>query len=208
MATGVRIIRKLLCSSVATSFLTGFPIGESEKKIFLTFDDGPVPSHTANLLELLDEFNAKATFFVVGQQLEKNYMLGEKIVAAGHLLANHTHSHPPSSIISEEEIYQCQEIIDSLQKDKRKYFRAPRGEIALPLLSFLMKSEFIPALWDVDSKDSHGFTASEIFTFLKDIRNRSVVLFHDDNALCLNALKFLFPYWQEAGFSFETLISN
>ncbi|MEP6956732.1 MAG: polysaccharide deacetylase family protein [Chthoniobacterales bacterium] len=122
---------------VATSFAT------KEREVWLTLDDGPWPAHTGQLLDILEHYEARATFFLIGANAEKHPHLVTEILARGHALANHTHTHPvatfwcagPGRIA--REIDRCAETLRSLPERPAQFFRAPVG----------MKNPFVhPAL--------------------------------------------------------------
>jgi peptidoglycan-N-acetylglucosamine deacetylase len=104
-----------------------------QKEVWLTIDDGPSPAHTIALLDLLDRFEARATFFLIGEHAEKNPHLVTEILARGHQIANHTYSHPsgtfwmagPKRIAAEIDL--CAELLRSGQDRPAHFFRAPVG---------------------------------------------------------------------------------
>lgn len=103
------------------------------KEIWLTIDDGPSPAHTIVLLDLLDRFDARATFFLIGERAEKNPHLVTEILARGHQIANHTYSHPsgtfwmagPGRIAAEIDL--CAELLRTGPDRLGQFFRAPVG---------------------------------------------------------------------------------
>ena len=105
----------------------------SEPEVWLTIDDGPSPVHTAALLDLLDRFQARATFFVIGKNAEQYPHLITEILTRGHEIANHTYSHPSSSFWMggprriAGEIDRCAELLRSAPERPAHFFRAPAG---------------------------------------------------------------------------------
>lgn len=101
----------------------------TEKIIAFTFDDGPHPVYTPQLLELFREVSGKATFFMVGREIEHNRSIAEAVHSEGHEIGNHTYSHPalPSITIQEaaEELRKTDEIITSITQQKVQSFRPP-----------------------------------------------------------------------------------
>jgi peptidoglycan/xylan/chitin deacetylase (PgdA/CDA1 family) len=103
------------------------------KEVWLTIDDGPSPAHTVALLDILDRFDARATFFLIGERAEKNPHLVTEILARGHQIANHTYSHPsatfwfagPGRIAAEIDL--CGELLRTGQDRPAHFFRAPVG---------------------------------------------------------------------------------
>jgi peptidoglycan/xylan/chitin deacetylase (PgdA/CDA1 family) len=112
---------------VMRSFATG------ELEVWLTIDDGPSPAHTVAMLDLLDRFQARATFFVIGHRAEKYPQLVTEILARGHEIANHTYSHPSGSFWFAGpgriglEIDLCAELLHASPDRPARYFRAPAG---------------------------------------------------------------------------------
>ena len=105
----------------------------SEREIWLTIDDGPSPFHTMQVLDLLDRFQARATFFVIGKHAEQYPHLVTEILARGHEIANHTYSHPSGSFWSSgprriaTEIDRCAELLRAGPERPALFFRAPAG---------------------------------------------------------------------------------
>lgn len=105
----------------------------SEPEIWLTIDDGPSPIHTVALLDVLDRFQARATFFLIGQHAEKYPHLVTEILARGHEIANHTYTHPsgsfwfamPGRIAAEIDL--CMEWLRTAPDRRARFFRAPVG---------------------------------------------------------------------------------
>jgi len=105
----------------------------SEPEIWLTIDDGPSPAHTVALLEVLDRFQARATFFLIGKHAEQYPHLVTEILARGHEIANHTHTHPsgtlwiPGPRRVAAEIDRCAELLRTAPDRPAHFFRAPAG---------------------------------------------------------------------------------
>src|SRR2546423_1682238 len=105
----------------------------TEPEIWLTIDDGPSPAHTIALLELLDRFQARATFFLIGKNAEQYPHLVTEILARGHEIANHTYTHPSGSFWiagpgrTATEIDRCAELLRTAPDRASRFFRAPAG---------------------------------------------------------------------------------
>ncbi|CAN5693471.1 polysaccharide deacetylase family protein [soil metagenome] len=105
----------------------------AEREVWLTIDDGPSPEHTPRMLEVLKQFEARATFFVIGASAEKYPHLLTEILAHGHALANHTYTHPSRTFwcatqqTIREEIDRCAEFLRSTPERPAQFFRAPAG---------------------------------------------------------------------------------
>src|SRR5205814_9355683 len=105
----------------------------TQPEVWITIDDGPSPDHTAKILDLLERFNARATFFVVGTRAEEYPHLVTEILSRGHEIANHTYTHPsgmfwaacPARIAAEIDL--CAELLSSAQDRTSRYFRRSSG---------------------------------------------------------------------------------
>ena len=178
-----------------------------ENKIYLTFDDGPIPVVTPNVLDILKEENVKATFFCVGENVVKNNDIYERILNEGHALGNHTHNHlngwKTHGNQYAKNVLKCAEVIDS------KLFRPPYGRAKKSQVT-LLSSQFKIIMWDVLSGDYDKSTSPE--QCLKNVntyvRNGSVVVFHDSVKAQVNveyALPRFIKFAKEKGFEFGVL---
>lgn len=201
-----RITRKVLCSG--SGMFPVLPACKSNKTIYLTFDDGPEPEVTSKILDVLNEHNIKATFFVIGNKAEKNPDLLKRMSAEGHAIGNHTFSHKILPAITRPERFyefeECHKVIAPFQNYKVKLFRPPQGLVSFKDSLYLLKNGYKIMLWTVDSNDY--IKDKSITARLHNmVTNNSIVLFHDDNDYCIAALKATIPYWLENGFVFATL---
>ena len=184
---------------------------ESEDEIFLTFDDGPNPDATPWVLELLKEYEAKATFFCVGQNLVKYPDVAHKTVEEGHLLANHTFNHLKgwATRMNEyrENISLCSEELKKLQQPD-SLFRPPYGRITKKQIAQL-KDDYRIVMWshlswDFDSK----VNIKRAIKRLKVANPGSIIVFHDSQKSFNNLKKVLPPllsHWSSLNFKFNTL---
>jgi peptidoglycan/xylan/chitin deacetylase (PgdA/CDA1 family) len=112
---------------VYTSFAT------TEREVWITIDDGPTTAHTVQFLDILKQFNARATFFVIGEKAEQHPHLITEILAHGHTLANHTHTHPSQMFWCKllptitREIDGCAATLRTITERPAQFFRAPVG---------------------------------------------------------------------------------
>lgn len=197
---------KLLPNSL---FLTN---GKRESKsLYLTFDDGPVQGVTEELLDLLEKNQVKATFFIIGQRAKNDPDLIKKIHTRGHKIANHTYTHPAFHKISLpekiNEIISTNTLIKELTNEDCKIFRAPQGRWDLKLLIHLFRLKITAVHWSRDSRDFLKEQPEKIVKrFIDDpVKNGDIILFHDDDSRCIEALKTLIPHWQSQGFSLNAL---
>jgi peptidoglycan/xylan/chitin deacetylase (PgdA/CDA1 family) len=158
----------------------------SETEIWLTIDDGPSPAHTIALLELLDRFQARATFFLIGQNAEQYPHLVTEILARGHAIANHTYTHPsgsfwiagPKRIAAE--IDRCAELLRTAPDRPARFFRAPAGLKNLFVHPELDRRGLALVGWTVRGLDTvrrdPGKVADRI---LRSLRPGAIVLLHE-----------------------------
>lgn len=190
-----------------------FLIQKSKKEpaIYLTFDDGPVPGITDPLLDLLAKYQAKATFFILGKCGVNESALMNRIVAEGHTLANHSYNHKFFTRLSaqqqKEEIVSTNQVIESHLKKRCRWFRAPQGRWDFKLYRQLLSQKMTGVHWSRDSLDFKNESVDVLVDRFKQqpIENGDIVLFHDDNKLCIDALEQLIPYWQSQGIQLKAL---
>ena len=160
-------------------------VNTSEKIVSLTFDDGPTPNGTNDILKVLDEKNVKATFFVIGAELEQNMSEGRKIVAAGHELGNHSYSHTRMILVTpgfvQQEVEKTDQLIREAGYSGEITFRPPYGKKLLALPYYLSKTGRKTITWDVEP-DSNPETARDANKIIENTRSRvrpgSIILLH------------------------------
>lgn len=153
------------------------PKGKS-KNVYLTFDDGPIPEMTPWILDLLDTYHIKATFFCVGENVRKHPELYAMIRERGHRVGNHTHNHIQGiQYWSKNYIRNIAEAAKYIDSD---LFRPPHGHMRFPQVLRLSKI-FRIIMWDVVTRDySPHMTANGVFNNVKRYtRNGSIIVFHD-----------------------------
>jgi peptidoglycan/xylan/chitin deacetylase (PgdA/CDA1 family) len=160
-------------------------VNTSEKVVALTFDDGPTPSGTSEILKVLDEMHVKATFFVIGAELEQNMSEGRKIVAAGHELGNHSYSHARMILVTpnfvQQEVEKTDRLIREVGYTGEINFRPPFGKKLFALPYYLSKTGRRTITWDVeaDSKPEIARDAKKIIDVaLPQVRPGSIILLH------------------------------
>jgi len=182
-----------------------------DKAIYLTFDDGPVPGVTDELLALLKKHDAKATFFLLGKCAKEQSELLSNIFEDGHTVANHSFSHANFTRLSKEqqetEILKTNEIIENSTNFPCKLFRAPQGRWNIQLLRVLMRKKMKAVHWNRDSMDFKKESPEKLvkrFT-TQPVKAGDIILFHDDDNRCIKALESLVPLWQSQGFKLKAL---
>lgn len=185
--------------------------GRAGRALYLTFDDGPHPEHTPALLDLLAEHGAKASFFVIGSHAEAHPALVRRIVDEGHLLGNHSHSHPQFDRISlAEQVAEAERtdrVLAAFDGRGRHLFRPPRGHMSARMFWHFVRRRVPLALWSYDSLD---YARPEVDALVAMAgrhppRAGDLILMHDDHPLSLQWLKAMLPAWKSQGFAFEAL---
>ncbi len=194
--------------------------GSREKKIIaLTFDDGPHPKETLQVLDVLKKYDVKATFFIAGKHANWYSAPLLRVSKEGHEIGNHTFSHPDISKLSssqiEDEIIKCEDTLVKLIGKKPTLFRPPFGSYNEKTLSEIaQKLGYKIILWNtVDAKDWKNPGAGKIAdTIINNVKNGDIILLHDYGTNnTVEALDILIPTMQKKGFKFVTvseLINN
>ncbi len=180
---------------------------KNQKVVALTFDDGPNPATTNQALDTLSKYGIKATFFVLGKNISGNEEILKRMKADGHVIGNHSWSHPVLSKLSLDEAKkQITDTEDALTKvlgSSSKLMRPPYGAITDDIRNSLDLS-FI--MWDVDSLDWKSKNEASILTEIqRQVRNGSIILMHDIHAETVNALPKIIDYLKEQGYHFVTV---
>ncbi len=185
----------------------------SDKRIALTFDDGPHFKYTEEILDILDEFDIPATFFVVGQLAEQYPDLVLRELEEGHEIASHTWSHPHIRELSAEgleaELKATEKYLFELAGYKTKLFRPPEGKFGNIVLRVAGEHDYKIILWTVDTRDWAHTPPSEIVTnVLETTRPGSIILCHDcvgGKSPTPEALREFIPKLKENGYEFVTV---
>ena len=179
----------------------------AQNNIWLTFDDGPHQESTPFILNVLKEEQVKATFFLVGEQMEKHPELLTQIISEGHIVANHSYSHKNGWLSNNStyfnDIEKCQKLIP-----ENKLFRPPYGKIS-PLQISHLKKNYKIILWDVLSWDFSLYNTPKKVkeSVLKNTVSGSIIVFHNNKKSFKNLqpiLKETIQELKQKGFSFST----
>lgn len=186
----------------------------SEKVIYLTFDDGPSPEITSFILENLEQFNAQATFFCVGENIEKYPAIFQEIISKNHTIGNHTHNHlkgwKTANRTYVENTDKAQQTIEKYIKNNQRLFRPPYGKIGFFQNTKLLKKDYKIIMWDVLSGDFDPSISKEnvLSNVLKNTYNGSIIVFHDHQK-AFNNLSYALPkvleYFNAKGYRFEAI---
>lgn len=180
----------------------------NKKTIYLTFDDGPTPEITPWVLDLLEKYDAKATFFCLGRNAERHEDIYKQILTAGHQVGNHTYSHLKGWRTGAKTYIQDADL--AALHIQSGLFRPPYGRINRLQAKYLSKKYRI-VMWDVLSHDyNRRLPARMCFrNVVRHTRNGSIVVFHDSQKAWKN-LSYVLPLYLEhfksKGYRFESLI--
>jgi len=169
--------------------------------IYLTFDDGPHGDYTKKLLDLLNNYRIKASFFVTGDHIKEDPEGLKKIISHGHDVYNHSYKH------WEFEGYDIKQKLKDLEELDKLFpgnnIRPPRGKLDFRLLINLILNKRSIIFWSFDSLDYKKESAEKIVDrFMKyPVKAGDIILFHDDNDHTITALESLIPFWKESGYS-------
>jgi peptidoglycan/xylan/chitin deacetylase (PgdA/CDA1 family) len=183
----------------------------TRKTLYLTFDDGPDPATTPRLIDMLAEHAAHATFFLIGERVERHPEIVRRLVAAGHALGNHSYDHPKFDAITataqDEQIARTDRLLAQFDGRVTRPFRPPYGVLPAALIARSMLRRRQLAYWSVDSLDYQQRPTRELVDILRHQPPHAgdVILMHDDRPLTLELLAVMLPEWRRTGFSFEAL---
>jgi len=193
--------------SAASKSIPIYSVGTDEKKVAITFDAAWGSDSTAAILDLLDQYHAKSTFFLVGYWVDSNPDMVIEIVARGHEIGNHSNTHAHMSKLSQQDILaelaNDNQKINALVDQEIFLFRPPYGEWDENLVSVAREAGFEVIQWDVDSLDWKGLSADEILQRVKQrIQNGSIVLFHNNSDHILDGLEAVLKKLSSDGYEF------
>lgn len=185
----------------------------TEKKIALTFDDGPSRENTDKILSILEKYGVKATFFVIGENAAKDPDRIRKIYDAGHEIGNHTYTHAYITKISaealREEIVKTEEILQRICGKKPVVFRPPGGFYDDASLLLVEELGYRSVLWSLDTRDWSMPHSDRVASQVEsDTSGGEIILFHDleDKRLPTpKALERILPYLIKNGYEFVTV---
>lgn len=175
--------------------------------MYLTFDDGPIPEVTPEVLRILAEYNAKATFFCIGDNVEKHPDVYKQVLDEGHAVGNHTQNHL-SGWKTEDYAY-FRNTLQSAQHIDSDLFRPPYGRIKRSQATVL-KQRYKIIMWDVLSGDFDPKTTQQqcLDNVINNAREGSIIVFHDSlkaQDKMLFALPRVLAHFGELGYRFDTL---
>ncbi len=213
IVTGLFLVHLIYCSASICSqvYLKTYCKSDTQrKKIAITFDDGPDSEITPQVIELLDEFNVKATFFCIGNQIEKNRELLIQIDSKGHLIGNHSFSHEfwfdlyPAKKMRMEIDKTNNLIFETIGKNP-KLFRPPYGVTNPSLKKAIKDFNFNTIGWSIRSFDTVNHLKKTLFRLKTKLSPGSIILFHDNRKQIIEILKAFLPYAIAEGYEIVPL---
>ena len=187
---------------------------ETEKKqIALTFDDGPHPTLTPKILEILARYHVQATFFMIGQNVLNYPEAARGVINSGHEVGNHTFTHPHIARLSEqtifEEIGRCEDALEELCEYRPHILRTPQGALTPSLEKCLLEDDYILVLWSLDTRDwDNKSTDAIVRSVLDGVKAGDIILMHDYigyNSKTPEALEKIIPELLSLGYEFVTV---
>ena len=212
------IVLALLCTCLMPS-AQALPIGvyhnrvNDDNMIALTFDDGPHPKYTRQILDILDEYGIPATFFFVGENVSYYQDTAREVVKRGHEIGNHTYSHPKvskqSDVAFREELVRCENIIEQVTGVCPKVFRPPQGSWNQRVYDIARERDYSVILWDLDTLDWAHTPSDKIASYiLENAKSGNIILMHDYHSggcTTIDALRMFIPNLIEQGYRFVTV---
>ena len=183
-------------SAGVKKLLPVYSVQTEDNKVALTFDAAWGSDKTKKILDLLDQYDVRATFFLVGFWIEENPELTQEIASRGHCIGNHSEDHPHLPAVGREKASaQIDSVNDRLEKLTGKrptLFRPPFGDYNDELIALLGEKGMIGVQWDVDSLDWKGISGKEIAErILTRVKKGSIILCHNNSDHILDALPLI-----------------
>ena len=180
----------------------------SERAVYLTFDDGPIPECTPQVLDILAQYNVKATFFMVAENAERYPELTRRVVAEGHTIGNHTYHH-----MRGHQSMTRKYVEDALRGErvlKTKLFRPPHGRMKASQKWAILEAGYTIYLWDVLTHDYNPrYSVESILSAVQHYtRNGSIIVLHDSlksKDRMLEALPLIIEWLQKEGYQLKAL---
>lgn len=186
------------------------------KEVALTFDDGPDTDTTVQILDILKKHNIKATFFIIGKRAEADRVVLERMITEGHIIGNHTWSHPNLMKLDKEtlvkELMAVEELVLEVAGYRTSLFRSPYGSLKRENVKQIADLDYKIIAWNVDSLDWKSLTGEQVRTnILENVKNGSIILQHsaggpgEDLSGTVEALPTIITTLQKDGYKFVTV---
>lgn len=183
-----------------------YSVEREDKVISVTFDASWGGDKTMAILDLLDQYNAKATFFLVGIWVDKYPELVQEIAKRGHEIGNHSDSHAHFTQISDAQIRQelknCSDKIEDLTGTRPTLFRPPYGDYNSKVITVVRDAGYEAVQWSVDSLDWKNRGVSDLVKrATNNVQKGDIILFHNDSQYIVEALPAILQHYQAQGFT-------
>lgn len=183
-----------------------YSVERDDRVISVTFDASWGGDKTLKILDLLDEYDAKATFFLVGIWVDKYPELVQEISARGHEIGNHSDSHPYMTQISESKMRQeldgCSDKIEALTGKRPTLFRPPYGDYNNQVVTLSRDEGYEVVQWSIDSLDWKNRGVQDLVKrATTNVQPGDIILFHNDSEYIVDALPSVLAYYKEQGFT-------
>lgn len=185
-----------------------YSVETKEKEVSVTFNCAWEAEDIPQILEILEKYDAKATFFILGRWAKDNPSAVKMIANAGHEIGSHSNTHPDMARLSEEEIRReiakSAEYIENAGGGKPVLFRAPSGSYSNTLIKTAAEMGYTAIQWDVDSRDWKDYTAEKMVeSVTKNVSPGSIILFHSGKENTLEALPQIMEILHNGGYKFK-----
>ena len=182
-------------------------ISPNDKRVAITFDDGPHPKNTLKILDLLKEHEAKATFFMLGSRVDFYPAIAKMVAENGHELGNHTWNHKDLTTLSPEsisrEVEDTNEIILKVTGQEASVLRPPYGSTNEVIENYI---DLPSVLWTVDTLDWKSHDPQEVLKAVKEnVEDGSIILMHDIHETTVEALDLVLNYLNKNDYKFVTV---
>jgi polysaccharide deacetylase family sporulation protein PdaB len=201
-------------TAVSIDALPIYSVDRQDKVVSVTFDiNWAEKDYIYGILEVLDKYNVKGTFFIIGSWVnysDDNLKKLQLISGRGHEIGNHSYKHPAFSSIGAEkikdELVKTNEVLEKVTNEKIKLFRFPSGDFNKASYEAVINQGFIPIQWDVDSVDWKELGEEiEYQRVIKGVKPGSIILFHNNAKYTPKNLDRLLKELKEEGYQFETV---
>ena len=186
-----------------------------QKVVALTYDDGPHPIYTREILDILDKYHVKATFFMVGKSMEAYPDVVREVIRRGHVIGNHTYTHPSDLKLDTQaqivgELDRCEQVIESFTGNRAHLFRPPRGLVDGSVFTIANEEGYKTVLWTVCA-DHHDAPTPELMAqrVIRQNRPGGIILAHDGSFSTrwkdVAATPIIIKALRERGYKFVTV---
>jgi peptidoglycan-N-acetylglucosamine deacetylase len=200
-------------TNIEASFFMPVPCAADtqEKVVAITFDDGPLPQHTPQILDVLQQENVPAAFFCIGKNIAANEALLQRVDAEGHLIGNHSYSHHfwfdmfgPGKMLAE--LKTVDDVIEKAIGKRPRLFRPPYGVTNPNLTKAVKRGAYTPIGWNIRSLDTMAKRPEEVLEKVTPfLKPGAVILLHDSMEVTLQALPALIAFIRKEGYRIERI---